>query len=189
MVLNAVGGIVAGIWLAINGEWTLIGIGIVFLFTAHYILAILLMPSLALATLAIKIGDRSKLISVVVGFLSQLYTNILLAGSCFVAFSICSSFFYGETRLQFLPYALWSWGMALGPWQYMASQETEESSSGITLFSASILFLFYIISVFISPTMVWIAFFSIVVMQLIIIPVLNTFMAYKIGQYEKLYDA
>jgi len=46
MILNMVGGIIGGIWLAILGEWGLIGIGILLMFTSHWILAILMMPSL-----------------------------------------------------------------------------------------------------------------------------------------------
>lgn len=36
MILNIAGGIVGGIWLAILGEWTLIVIGVLLLFTSHF---------------------------------------------------------------------------------------------------------------------------------------------------------
>lgn len=43
MMMNFASGIIAGIWLAILGQWGLIGIGLVFTFTSHWLLALLML--------------------------------------------------------------------------------------------------------------------------------------------------
>ena len=114
MLLNMVGGIAGGIWLAILSEWGLIGIGILLLFISHWILFILMIPSLPIAGIAVHFYEKKNFLGHVFGFISQLYTNILIVATCVFAFFVCSSFYTGDIGIGYIPYLLWSWGMALG---------------------------------------------------------------------------
>jgi hypothetical protein len=137
LLLNMVGGIVAGIWLAFLGEWKLIIIGILLLFTSHFYLSILMLPGLLLALICVKLVEKKNPIGHFLAFLSQLHTNLLIVGSCGFAFFICTHFYRGQGSLGLIPYLLWSWGMALGPWQFFQSKEPDNEFSAILLLSAS----------------------------------------------------
>lgn len=177
MFLNFGGGIIGGIWLAVLGEWKLIGIGVVLLFTSHWILSILMMPSLPLAGIGIYFYEKKNPLGHVFGFIAQLYTNLLIVGTCVLAFFICSSFYIGDIDFGYIPYLLWSWGMALGPWQFFASKEPDNEFSAITLFSASVFYFLFLTSIFISPLfgLVIIILFGLV--QLIVLPIFNMYVA------------
>jgi len=183
MILNFGGGIVGGIWLAFLGEWKLIGIGILLLFTSNWFLSILMMPGLLISGIAVQFVGKNKFFLYLFGFLSQLYTNILIVATCFIAFFICSIFYKGSIGVSYIPYALWSWGMALGPWQFFASKEPDNEFSAITLFSASIFYFLFLGSIFISPllSLVIVGIFGLV--QLIVLPTLSMYLANKMENY------
>ena len=123
MILNFGGGIVGGIWLAFKSEWKLIGIGIFLLFNSHWILSILMMLCLPISAISIKLYEKKNPLGHFFGFLSQFYTNLLIIVTCAFAFFVCSSFYKGVMGIGYVPYLLWSWGMALGPWQFFASKK------------------------------------------------------------------
>jgi hypothetical protein len=183
MFLNFGGGIVGGIWLAFLGEWKLIGIGILLLFTSHWILSILMMPGMPIVALAAHLLQKKNPIGYFVGYLSQLYTNVLIVGTCVLAFFICARFYNGPIDFGFTPYLLWSWGMALGPWQYFASKEPENEFSAITLFSASVFYLFFLTSIFVSPILGLIVIALFAVAHLLVLPIFNMYLARKIDNY------
>ncbi len=118
MFLNFAGGIVGGIWLAFLGEWKRWN----WYCSSFYI---------ALDTFYINDArntncwnrcsfyEKKNPLSHIFGYLSQLYTNILIVGTCVLAFFICSSFYRNSIGFGYIPYLLWSWGMALGPWQFL----------------------------------------------------------------------
>ena len=183
MVLNFGGGIVGGIWLAFLGEWKLLGIGIVLLFTSHWFLSLLMMPGLLVSGIAMSFAEKNKFLLYLFGFLSQIYTNALIVATCVIAFFICSSFYKQPIGIHYVPYLLWSWGMALGPWQFFASKEPDNEFSMITLFSASIFYFLFLISIFISPliTLIIVGLFALV--QLLVLPVFNMVLAHKMENY------
>ncbi len=183
MILNYGGGIVGGIWLAFLGEWRLIIIGIVLMFISHWLLAILMMPGVLLSGIAFKFGEKNKFLLYLFGFLSHLYTNILIVATCVFAFLLCSSFYKGTIGVNYIPYLLWSWGMALGPWQYFASKEPENEFSTITLFCASIFYFLILISIFISPYLLLIIVGIFILVQLIVLPAFNMYLASKMENY------
>ena len=180
MILNFGGGIVGGIWLAILGEWKLIGIGIVLLFTAHWFLSFLMMPCLLIA---MHFEKKSKILLYFFGFFSQVYKNALLIATCVFAFFMCSQFYRGDIGLGYIPYLLWSWGMALGPWQFFASKEPDNEYSAITLLSASIFYFLFLTSIFIHPSLGLLiaALFGLV--HLIALPIFNMRLAIQMDRY------
>jgi hypothetical protein len=181
MLLNMGGGIVGGIWLAVLGEWRLIGIGIFLLLTFHWVLSILVLLNIPVAGIGIYLTKKNNPLRHLFVFLSQFYINLLIVGTCAFAFWLCSSFYTGNIDIGYTPYLLWSWGMALGPWQYFASKEPENEFTAITIFSASVFYLLFLISMFISLllALIMIGIFGLV--QLIMLPIVNVYMANKMS--------
>lgn len=184
MILNFGGSIVGGIWLAFLGEWRLIGIGILLLFTAHWFLSLLMMLGIPIAGIGLYFFKKKNPLGLLFGFISQLYTNILIVGTCVFAFYICSIFHKDGINFGYIPYLLWSWGMALGPWQFLASKEPNNEFSAITLFSAAVFYLLFLISIFISPVLVFIVITIFGIVQLILLPIFNMYIAHKMENYD-----
>lgn len=177
IILNVGSGIVGGIWLIILGEWKLFGIGIILLFTSPWILSVLMMPSLAIAAAAMYLYAKKNPLRHIAGYIAQLYTNILIVLTCGIAFALCTKFYSGNIGFGLIPYLLWSWGIALGPWQFFASKEPDNEFTMITLFSASVFYLLFLSSLFISPVLALIIIVAFGVVQLIALPIFNTYLA------------
>jgi hypothetical protein len=174
-----VGGIIAGIWLAFLGEWGLILIGIVLLFTSHFYLSILMLPGLLFAPICVRLYEKKNPLGHLFGFLSQFYTNLLIVGTCAFAFFVCTRFYVGESKFGLIPYLLWSWGMALGPWQFFQSKEPDNEFSAITLFSATIFYFLFLISIFLGPIFILIVLALFILVQLFVLPIFNMYIANK----------
>ena len=177
LVLNTVGGIIAGIWLAFLGEWRLILIGIVLLFTSHFYLSILMLPGLLFVPICVRLYEKKNPLGYLFGFLSQFHTNLLIVGTCAFAFFICVRFYGGESKFGLIPYLLWSWGMALGPWQFFQSKEIDNEFSAITLFSATIFYFLFLISIFLGPIFILIVLALFLLIQLFVLPIYNMYLA------------
>ena len=171
MYLNLGAGIVGGVWLAVIGQWELIGIGLVLLITSHWILSLLLLPSLPVAALGMYLYQKKSPFAFVMGFLSQFYNNLLIVATCVAAYFLCSSFHKGASAVGFVPFLLWSWGMGLGPWQYMASKEPDNEFSHITIFSASAFYLLFLASTFVSPLLSLGVLACFATVQLLVVPI------------------
>jgi len=186
MILNFAGGIVGGIWLAFLGEWRLIGIGLVLLFVSNWILSIFMIPSMIISSIGMKFYGKNKFLVLFFGYISQLYINVLIIATCVFAFLICSSFYNGSTYLGYIPYLLWSWGMALGPWQFFASKEPNNEFSAITVFIASIFYFLFLLSIAMSPTISLIVLIIFGIIQLIVLPIFNLSIAIRMDQQEEM---
>lgn len=183
MFLNMGGGIVGGIWLAILGEWRLLGIGIFLLVISTPILSLLMLPGLLIAGFGAHLYEKKNPFRHLMGYISLLYTNILIVGTCVFAFLICSRFYSGNTIFGYVPYLLWSWGMALGPWQFFASKEPDNEVTVIILFSASVFYFLFLASILISPLLAFIIIVLFAIVQLIALPIFNIYLASQIKDY------
>jgi hypothetical protein len=150
MILNLLGGIVSGIWLIVLGEWRMIFLGICFLFVSHWIISIALMPGMLLvmpAMLAIQKGK--KVIGSILGSLNILYTMILITIWCLY---IMAMFVNMASDKSIVPALIWSYGVALGPWMYLAQKDQlgggGSSFSAITTLLAQIAYITTIIMFF-----------------------------------------
>ena len=185
MLLNFTSGIVGGIWLAFLGEWKLLGIGFLLMFSAHWGISFLLLPGLAIGGIAVACLHKNYIFGMkCFSFLSQLYTNILIVASCAFAFYICTKQ-HQSSDFALIPYLLWSWGMALGPWQYLASKELDNEFSGITIMIASILYMFFLIALFIGPTVSVLTLLASLFVQLLALPIFNVYVGSRILQSER----
>jgi hypothetical protein len=121
MILNTLGGIVSGIWLAILGEWGAVGMGILFYFGSTWLLSFALMPSLLLAVSALYCGEKGKTFGCVCFWvLSITYILGLVTIWCC---GILYLFVKDATASSLIPRLIWSYGVATGPWAYMASKD------------------------------------------------------------------
>lgn len=188
ILLNIASGIVGGIWLAIIGEWGLIGIGALLLITLHWILSILMIPNLLIAGITIQFHEKKHFLRHLLSFISQFYINLLIVANCAFAFLLCSSFYSGDIGVGYIPYLLWSWGIALGPWQFFASKEPDNEFSAIPIFSASVFYFLFLVSVLISPFFALIIILVFGVVQLIAIPIFNMYLANQLEKEGRQYN-
>ena len=120
--LNIFSGIIAFIWLAVFGEWSIIGYGVLGLIVGHFVISILLMPGLIfMLPLPFFFSKGLSFLGLIFGILSLVYTNIIFCFWC------VGSFFFFSTQITdssiFIPLVLWSYNVATGPINYLASKE------------------------------------------------------------------
>ena len=69
--------------------------------------------------------------------------------------------------------------MALGPWQFFQSKEPDNEFSAITLFSATIFYFLFLISIFLGHIFVLIVLALFILVQLLVLPIFNMYLANK----------
>src|SRR5713101_8100625 len=78
-VLNVVGGLVSGIWLALLGKWGAIGIGLLMTILMPFVYAILMLPAFGISLLAMKLQERGlKLPAMFLVFPVAVYGDALI---------------------------------------------------------------------------------------------------------------
>jgi hypothetical protein len=140
IVLNMLGGIISGIWLAILGEWATIAYGILILLVAPQLLSwSLLLPSAVFAWPMKYFSDKGKTFgTIATASLSSVYTMALMTIWC------CGIFFLFMTRADasnLILHLVWSYGIAIGPWGYLASKEHDNFASAISTFLAELAYI------------------------------------------------
>jgi len=132
MILNLLGGIISGVWLAILGEWGEIFRGILFMIVAGFAISIALMPSLIFATpAAMAIEKGKKLLGMFFGSLSILYTIALITTWCvWVMYLFAGS----ANDNSLIPLLIWSYGVALAPWMWLAQKDQQGDGNEYSIF-------------------------------------------------------
>jgi hypothetical protein len=137
MLLNFAGGIVGGIWLAILGQWSLVGGGLAVGIASTFILSLALMPGFLFLVPATAALERKRfLFGTLLGAISFAWTLSIISLWGVASFLLVLP---EERGIGLLPYLLWAYSIATGPWTYMASRESQadpNSSSSITAFFA-----------------------------------------------------
>jgi hypothetical protein len=134
MILNMFGGIVSGIWLICLGEWSVIGLGIASLFASTFLLGLAMTPAMLLTVLAAKCAEKNRGWGLILfGSLTALYQYILIAVWCLMVFFLIAN---NATDRTVIPRMIWAYGMAIGPWAYMASREQGVAATIIVFFTA-----------------------------------------------------
>ncbi len=148
MLLNMLGGIASGIWLAILGQWGIIGYGIAMLFIGVFALCLLMMPGLLLAAPAAMLAEKENKIGLYFfGFLSALYTVAVLTVWCV---GIMYFFAQQANANSYIPTLIWSYGAATGPLTYMAQKEMQGGGGEASLIATFFAQVAYIISAIIA---------------------------------------
>jgi len=155
MILNLLGGIISGIWLAILGEWGEIFRGILFMVISGFAISIVLMPSLLFAApAAMAIEKGKKLLGMFFGSLSVLYTVTLMTVWCIW---IMWLFVSSATDSSLIPLLIWSYGVALAPWMYLAQKDQQgvggNEYSTFIIFFAQASFILAMVMCFLGATL------------------------------------
>jgi hypothetical protein len=135
-ILNLCGSLVAGIWLAILGEWQPIGVGLLLLVSSHFMLSLVLMPGLIFAApAAIAMESGKTILGSLIGGVSVLYTEVIVVGWAYLMLG----YFHGlASASSEIPLLLWSYGAAIGPWAFMASKDGDNPHSWFSVFFLSL---------------------------------------------------
>lgn len=139
MLFNMLGGIVAGIWLALLGEWKTIFLGLILTFMSKWIVSIVLIPAFGIATLGAAAVERgNKIIGWTLLLLQSPWTPIVV-----IVWEIAMLGTFGNraNAENWFPVWLWSYGAATGVWAYMAREETKsdpENNAGFMAFGAQL---------------------------------------------------
>lgn len=139
MLLNWLGGIIGLIWLIILGDWATIGLGVVVLLVGTFAIGLALTPGMLVVAPMAALYERGQRTSaLVVGALGLLWTYAVLTVWCVGMFAYMLSRAEGESVI---PYLLWGYGAATGPWTYMAQKESRADPSSpatMTAFAAQL---------------------------------------------------
>jgi hypothetical protein len=145
LLLNALGGIVSGIWLAVIGEWWALGVGLLGLFASHFLVSILLMPGLLIAAPAAALSERGRQgPAMVLAGLSSLYTATLIA-----AWGVGILYFFASraTPHSVIPLLIWSYGVANGPWSFLASKDQQAGGNEYSAMATFFLQVGYVVAI------------------------------------------
>ena len=153
-ILNMLGGIVSGIWLAFLGEWGAIGRGLIIMVISGFAISFALMPALLFAApAAIAIEKGKKIIGAIFGSLSVLYTVALITVWCIWIMVMFAS---SATENSLVPLLIWSYGVALGPWMWLAQKDQHGGGNEFSIFTtfcAQIAYILAMIMVFVGATL------------------------------------
>ena len=135
IVLNLVGGIAGGLWLAILGRWSDVGIGLAAMVLGILIINLALLPSLIFSMpFQRALKTRNYALAYPLGALGLLWPYGLLAIWC------VGWFVFFLARVHSLwPTLLWSYTVATAPWVFIAARERQgdpDTSAGMPVFGA-----------------------------------------------------
>ncbi len=153
-LLNFFGGIISGIWLAFLGEWAVIGIGLVALVGGHFLISLALIPMMAMAIPGGALAEKGHILSAITfTFFSNTYLALVMTIWCLGCFYILVGRL--DSADAVIPCVIWSYGVALGPWMFMAQKEAQSSGgadmSSITTFFCQVAFVTMAIAFFVGP--------------------------------------
>ena len=123
-ILNLLGGIVSGIWLIVLGKWGMFLHGILIALFGSYLITLLSLPAMFLLMMptAYFYEKKQMALGTIFGFLNLIYTIALITFWCL---TIMLYFINSSNERSLMPAIIWSYGVALGPWMYMASKENQ----------------------------------------------------------------
>jgi len=173
-------GIIGGLWLAIIGEWVLAAIPLILAFGHRYILGVLMLPTAGFLSIIIRLNKRNNPLQYFFGYLSLLYTNVLIVGWCVLSFFFCL-YQNMDSGNSMIPYVLISQGVALNPWVNSIAREMNNPFSNIAVHSAVFFWSLFLLSVLLRlETVGQILFYLFIFVQIILIPIINTYLGIEI---------
>jgi hypothetical protein len=182
LILNMFGSIVSGIWLAWISEWHAIVQGLIGIFTAHWFLYLVFAPGMRLTSAALPMLEKGKIVfAAPLLMLSNLYINAVVAAWCLLVMW----YFVADTNSDnVLPLMIWSYGVALAPFQYMAQQQRpgEDSASLISAMAAQIAYVMAAVSVllFSASEQIVVAIFVVALLCASIIELVYAYVSFRL---------
>lgn len=146
--INLLGTIVSGVWLAILGEWKIIGIGIASVLSASFVITLAIVPGSLFKFIGTRIQEKGLTwTGFAVESIFSLYQSFL------VFLTGIGSFYYFtnvSTEENAIPMLLWSHSVATGVWASLGfwAINSKKTILGVTTFLyAVILSIFYLFSI------------------------------------------
>lgn len=125
IILNIGGAIVGAIWLFVIGEWKLVIGAFIISCIFPFVYSLIMLIQLPLDILLGWFVERKKKSFVAItGFVNMLIGHIAGLGWVFLVFTYAIILSEKQTSI---PYLLFGWEVATGPFQYMASKEPPDS--------------------------------------------------------------
>lgn len=119
--MNTVGGISGGIWLAILGYWKLVYIGIGCILGGHFLISLILAPSLIfMLPMASRRMSNSIIIAMSITILSLVYTYAtMIIWTAVIFWNFTDTVRDGDL----IPALLWSYAAATSSWSFLAQKD------------------------------------------------------------------
>ncbi len=145
-LFNLLGSVVAFIWLAVVGEWALIGWGIASTFLSTYLLGFVLMLSIVFALPGGYLWKRGwTVLASPFIVLGVLYTTAVITLWCGWVLAFAAQ---RVDNASLVPALLWSFSMATGPLAFMASKEDADNiSATMTSYFAQVSYIVMMLAV------------------------------------------
>ncbi len=146
-ILNMFGGIVSGIWLAILGEWGLIGYGILALLISGMGIGLAMAPGLIFAgPAAVMLEKGNKIGGYFFGLLSTIYTVGVLTAWCILVLIYYTKHADADS---IIPVLIWSYGIATGPIVWLAQKDLQSGNeyAMITTFFIEVAYILTILAI------------------------------------------
>jgi hypothetical protein len=139
IILNTLGVVTSGIWLAFLGKWFPFMIGILVAVLLSFIVPYVLMPTVLFSELAINFFNKKKIFfEKTFRFLNASYISGILLIWCLFIFRRYSK---SADHHHLLLMLIWSYGVAIGPWLFDAKKDRNRNGneySMMTLFFSEI---------------------------------------------------
>lgn len=133
MLLNFAGGVVGGIWAAVSGDWWAIGYALVTVVAAHFVISILLLPSMALGAFGAGTMERGRIVAARIALAaSTLYLAMLMG---LWAIFVTAAFLRHEREAPLFPIMLLGYGAAMGPWAFLATKDQQAGGNEFSVMS------------------------------------------------------
>lgn len=146
-IMNIFGGIVSGIWLAILGDWKLIGYGILALIVSNIGLSLVMALGLIFVGPAANMIEKGNKIGVFfLGLLSTIYNVGVLTAWCILVLI----FYTNHTdAASIIPVLIWSYGIATNPIVWLAKKDLESGNEHamITTFFIAVAYILTILAI------------------------------------------
>ena len=174
LVMNFFGGIVGGIWILILGEWRFVIFGIlvsiIFVFIYTIILMIIQNP-IWIGALFEKKYKKLALFLTAIGLIIGYIIDL------FWVFLVFASVAYLFNGLNLLPFFIFGYSIAVGPFQYMASREGPDAlGTYLVVWLNSISYLLLVICFYLNITII-------AIILIIIIALMTLFFTLKTANF------
>jgi len=185
-IFNMLGGIVSVIWLAILGEWWLIGYGILAIMFSGMLLGFAMLPGMLLAAPAVAMMEKNiKIGGYFFGLLSTIYTLGVLSAWCILVL-----LYYIDTATSdsIIPVLIWSYSVALAPIMWLAQKDLQSGNENamISTFFIEIAYIFSILGIL----FIGVSLIDVIVIFAVIISIgmiMQFYMAFLIEKEQRYY--
>lgn len=131
--INKLDIIVAGVWLAVLGQYHIIFAGVIMLFLSAIALGFVFAPSMIFLAPAVALMQKGKTVaSIIVGTPGNLYTSVVITAWCIYVLRYFTKYANDATLL---PLLIMSYGVAIAPMEFMSTKDESFASNLSTFFA------------------------------------------------------